>query len=104
MVDGPQWRGYLSETPDDIALPEHQNTLELTYALVNAVRPEQVRYEHRLQGFDRDWVDAGNRRFVRYANLKGGKYALAVRAIDSDGVVYDKELFAFPILAVSPAR
>ena len=97
VVDGPEWRGYTAGMDESLQLAESQNTIELTYALVNPLRPESVQYQHRLHGFDKDWVMSGDRRFVRYANLSGGNYALEVRATDVNGAVYQRELLSFDI-------
>ena len=41
---------------------------------------DDVHYQFMLEGFDRDWVDNGNSRFIQYTNLSGGKYKLRYRA------------------------
>jgi diguanylate cyclase (GGDEF)-like protein/PAS domain S-box-containing protein len=60
-------------------------TLELHYAGINLGAPEKVHYQYRLEGFDRDWVDAGTRRQASYTNLKPGSYRFQVRAATDDG-------------------
>lgn len=44
-----------------------------------------VRYSYKLVGFDRDWVDAGDRRYVSYSNLDGGEYTFLVRVTTTPG-------------------
>jgi signal transduction histidine kinase len=39
-----------------------------------------VRYAHKLEGLDADWVRAGNRRVINYNSLGHGKYRFLVRA------------------------
>ncbi|MDX1407387.1 MAG: histidine kinase, partial [Saprospiraceae bacterium] len=96
IAEGVRTRGYLTTNPS-LELREHQNTLEITFALTNPLHPERVSYAYKLDGFDKDWVAAGQRRFVRYANLKGGRYRLHVRATDFDGTERASELLAFSI-------
>ncbi len=48
--------------------------------------PQENRYSYMLEGFDKEWVDAGNERRITYTNLDGGHYVLKVRAANSDGV------------------
>jgi len=43
-------------------------------------------YEYKLEGFDRDWVGAGNRRVAMYTNIDAGNYVFRVRASNTDGV------------------
>jgi signal transduction histidine kinase len=39
-----------------------------------------------LEGFDRNWTDAGNRRSATYTNLTPGSYIFRVQARNNDGV------------------
>jgi C4-dicarboxylate-specific signal transduction histidine kinase len=39
-----------------------------------------------LEGHDREWVEAGNRRSAFYTNLKPGEYSFQVQACNADGV------------------
>ena len=38
-----------------------------------------------LEGFDKDWVNAGRRRYVGYANLPGGDYNFKIKATNKPG-------------------
>ncbi|HEY6843686.1 MAG TPA: EAL domain-containing protein, partial [Thermoanaerobaculia bacterium] len=59
--------------------------LEFRYAGINLNAPEKVHYQYRLEGFDREWIDAGSRRIASYTNLKPGTYRFQVRAATDDG-------------------
>jgi diguanylate cyclase (GGDEF)-like protein/PAS domain S-box-containing protein len=59
--------------------------LEFHYAGLNFAAPEKVHYQYRLEGFDRDWIDAGTRRQASYTNLPPGTYRFQVRAATDDG-------------------
>ena len=37
-----------------------------------------------MEGFDRDWVDAGNNHEAYYANLPAGKYRFKVRITNNN--------------------
>jgi hypothetical protein len=39
-----------------------------------------------LDGFDRDWTDAGARRVAYYTNIPPGRYTFRVQAANNDGV------------------
>jgi signal transduction histidine kinase len=39
-----------------------------------------------LEGFDKEWVFAGTRRYASYTNLKGGEYTFRVKGSNKDGV------------------
>jgi ligand-binding sensor domain-containing protein/signal transduction histidine kinase len=60
--------------------------LEVEYTAVSFIAPQNVRFRYRLEGFDHDWVEAGNRRSAVYANLKPARYRFHVQACNSDGI------------------
>ena len=55
------------------------------YAALSLRAPLQVVYRFKLEGFDRDWTVAGNRRSAEYTNLPPGKYRFLVEARNADG-------------------
>jgi signal transduction histidine kinase/ligand-binding sensor domain-containing protein len=65
--------------------PGHSH-YEFDYAGLSFVAPQKVEYRYRLEGFDRDWVDAGTRRAAYYTNLPHGRYTFEVMARNNDGV------------------
>ncbi len=51
------------------------------FAALEYSAPQRVRYSHRLEGFDQDWIETdANRRVASYTNLRPGEYTLRVRA------------------------
>ncbi|MEM9056764.1 MAG: EAL domain-containing protein, partial [Pseudomonadota bacterium] len=86
---------------DSLALTYRDDVLTLEFAALDYVDPDRNRYRYRLDGFDRDWVDIGNRRRVTYTNLDAGDYLFRVVAANSDGTWNEKGL-AIPV-AVAPA-
>ena len=71
---------------DNIALGWQQNFFEFEFAALNFTRPEQNRYQYKLEGFDAEWFDSGARRYGRYTNLPAGAYTLRVKGSNNDGV------------------
>lgn len=69
----------------DIYLDYKQN-FTLSYVSVNYTAPEQNRYSYRLEGFDSEWIDAGNAKSVSYTNLDPGEYVFHVKASNNDGL------------------
>src|SRR5262249_32019236 len=63
--------------------------------------PQKNQYAYMLEGFDKDWIPAGNRRFAAYTNVPGGQYVFRVKASNSDGVWNDKGV-AIPIFIDPP--
>jgi diguanylate cyclase (GGDEF)-like protein len=48
--------------------------------------PEGVRFRYRLDGFDRRWVEAGDRHEATYTRLAPGRYTYRVIARNADGL------------------
>ncbi len=60
--------------------------MEIAYTAPTFLAPERVRFRVKLEGFDRDWVEMGNRRTAVYTNLPPGDYRFHVLAANADGV------------------
>jgi signal transduction histidine kinase/ligand-binding sensor domain-containing protein len=69
-----------------LEIPPGRGQLEFRYAGLSLVSPERVQYRYQLVGEDRDWVEAGSRRFATYGALPSGKYCFEVTACNSDGI------------------
>jgi signal transduction histidine kinase len=54
--------------------------LRIDYAVPTLTAPAKTRFRYRLEGFDRDWNDAGIRRQAFYTNLPAGAYRFVVQA------------------------
>jgi len=66
-------------------LPPGSGDLEFHYSGLSLVASEKVRFKYKLEGFDKDWVDAGTRRVAYYTNLSPGRYSFRVKASNNDG-------------------
>ena len=67
-------------------LPFAHTSLTFDYAGLSFAAPARVRYRYQLEGFDKQWTDAGSRRTAYYTNLPPGSYTFRVQAANSDGV------------------
>jgi diguanylate cyclase (GGDEF)-like protein len=74
--------------PPDGALrvPAGAQRLDIHYTATTFRAPERVTFRYRLEGFDRDWVDAGTSRVAHYTRLAPGDYTFHVIAANEDGV------------------
>lgn len=43
-------------------------------------------YSYKLDGYDKDWIKAGKRRYAAYTNVDPGKYLLKIKTTNGDGV------------------
>ena len=85
-------------TVDDVEQPLTASPLRIgsghrsftfDYAALSYTMPSRVRYRYKLEGFDRDWIDAGARRTAYYTSLPGRRYQFRVIAENNDGVWND---------------
>ncbi|HEX4651966.1 MAG TPA: two-component regulator propeller domain-containing protein [Granulicella sp.] len=75
-----------SSSADTLTIPPGTEHLTLHYAGLSFAAPQKVRFRYKLEGFDRDWIDAGTRHTAFYTNLPPGKYRFLVYAANNDGV------------------
>jgi len=60
--------------------------LEFHYTALSFLTPGKVTFKYKLEGFDKDWIEAGTRRIAYYTNLPPGRYRFHVIANNGDGV------------------
>ncbi|WP_145856579.1 hybrid sensor histidine kinase/response regulator transcription factor [Pedobacter suwonensis] len=65
---------------------DYKQNFSLSFVSVNYTAPEQNRYSYKLEGFNKEWIDAGTAKTVSYTNLDPGEYIFHVRASNNDGV------------------
>jgi signal transduction histidine kinase/ligand-binding sensor domain-containing protein len=79
---------FVKTSPEDgtksllpVRLTSDLRSLEIQFTALNLSAPEKIRFRHRLDGFDPDWVadtDAGRK--VHYGRLPFGAYTFRVQA------------------------
>lgn len=85
IVNRPALTGPAGGKLPPLHLPYRDDVVTFEFAALDFAAPLANAFQYRLEGAETDWVDASNRRSVTYAKLPGGKYALRVRAANSDG-------------------
>jgi ligand-binding sensor domain-containing protein len=63
--------------------------VEFRFTMLSFVAPERVQYKYMLEGYDRGWVESGNRRAAYYTNLRPARYRFRVIAANYSGVWND---------------
>lgn len=72
--------------PDILSIAAGCRDFTFRYTALSLLVPSRVRFRYRLDGYDREWIDAGNRRDAYYTNLGPGRYEFRVTACNNDGV------------------
>ena len=67
------------------ALPGKGN-IEIAYTAISFLQVDKMQFAYRLEGFEPDWVQAGNRRSAFFTNLPPGTYTFRVIAGNGDGI------------------
>ena len=71
---------------EEIVLSYQDNFISFEFAALDYGTPNKNQYAYKLEGFDRDWVYAGTRRYTSYTNLKSGDYIFRVKGANKDGI------------------
>src|SRR5438045_1033376 len=69
-----------------LRIPPGAQRLEIRYTALSLRAPERVTFRYMLDGYDRDWIDAGTNRVAHYTKLAPGHYTFRVIATNEDGV------------------
>ena len=68
-----------------LRLPSRTSHLQMTFAAPLLSDPMRAGFRFRLDGFDRDWIDAGANRQATYTNLPPREYRFRVMASNGNG-------------------
>jgi len=74
---------------DGIEVAPGAQQWEFHYTGLSLLVPQRSQFRYRLEGFDKGWIDAGNRRTAYYTRLAPGTYVFRVTASNNDGVWSD---------------
>ena len=69
-----------------LAVPPGPHQFEFRYTGLNFSAPECVRFRRRLEGMEKEWVEAGGQRSAWYSHLPPGDYQFRVAACNQAGV------------------
>jgi signal transduction histidine kinase len=86
---------------DGLRLPPLTRDLQIDYTALSLSAPEKTQFRYMLEGFDRDWQEAGTRRQVFYTNLPPRAYRFRLIAANNSGVW--NETGAAVDFAIAPA-
>lgn len=71
---------------EPIKLSYRQNMITFGFAALSFTNPANNMYAYKLEGFDKNWINCGNKTSATYTNLDGGDYIFKVKACNNDGV------------------
>lgn len=79
-------------------MPAELRSLKFQFTALNFTTPGKVRFRHRLEGFEPDWVGEAAERTVNYGRLPFGNYRFHLAARTGDGPWFELATpFAFVV-------
>jgi len=81
----------VQQPSDRVVVPPGRHRLTVAFTAPDLHSPEQLRFRYRLNGWDKDWLDAASGREISYTGLPPGDYQLKIAAANEDGVWSDEE-------------
>jgi signal transduction histidine kinase/ligand-binding sensor domain-containing protein len=69
-----------------IELKYDQNFFTIDYASLSFKGRNSTRYFYKLEGVDKNWIEAGTKRSTEYTDLNPGKYIFKINCENRDGV------------------
>jgi signal transduction histidine kinase/DNA-binding response OmpR family regulator/streptogramin lyase len=73
----------------EVVLAHTQNVFSFKFTALDYTSPRSIQYKYMLEGFDKEWINSGSRRFITYTNLYPGEYKLKVKSTNSDQIWND---------------
>jgi hypothetical protein len=87
MIDGHSI--FPSNGLPSVKVRADQEQLEVHYTAPGNTLPNGGHFRYRVEGFDADWIDAGNARFARLGHIPRGRYRFVVQS-NQDGTWNEK--------------
>ncbi|WP_309673269.1 two-component regulator propeller domain-containing protein [Gemmatimonas sp.] len=79
----------LLPSADSVRLSPEQRDIRIDFTALTFLEPRNVRFRHRLDGYDNAWVDSDTRRSAFYTQLPPGRYTFRVQVTASGNEWYE---------------
>jgi ligand-binding sensor domain-containing protein/signal transduction histidine kinase len=97
LIDGLQIAGVSSSLSvlgqnevGPLNLVAGQNQVSIDFVGLEFNPGEVLRYQHKLEGADRNWSAPSEQRLINYEHLAPGSYRFLVRAVTADGMMSER--------------
>lgn len=64
-----------------VELSYRDHSIAFTFAALNFSSGQQYHYYYKLEGYDKEWIDADQRNYVSYTNIPSGEYNFKVKYV-----------------------
>jgi signal transduction histidine kinase/ligand-binding sensor domain-containing protein len=83
--------------PVNLVLPYDDNNLTVEFAAIEPDLPQQVKYQYKLEGYNKDWSPQSNSTSAVFGNLPEGSYIFRLMALSPYGT-WSETNYKFRIL------
>jgi serine phosphatase RsbU (regulator of sigma subunit) len=84
--------------PQKLVLPYEFNHITFNFNAIELRRNHLVKYQYKLEGYDKDWSPVTDNNFATYGNISEGTYTFKVKARSPDGVWSEPVTYTFTVL------
>ena len=84
--------------PIHLVLPYQYNTLTFDFAAIEPAKPQLVKYQYMLEGYNTDWNPTTSQTRATFGNIFEGSYTFKLKAQSPDGVWSEPILYTFKLL------
>ena len=75
-----------AQTIPQVELAASRNNISIDFVALSFQGENELRYQYKLDGVDKDWSAPSEARSINYARLAPGSYRFLVRAINQNGI------------------
>ncbi|MCP5048144.1 MAG: response regulator, partial [bacterium] len=86
MIDREEIPSSGTEPGNEIVISPGFEQIEIKYTGLSFMVPKRVGFKYKLEGFNKDWIDAGTKRSASFNNIPHGRYRFRVMACNNDNV------------------
>ena len=84
--------------PVNLVLPFKNNNVTFDFVGIETAKPQLVRYQYLLEGYDKDWSPETDKTSATFGNIQEGSYTLKLKAKSPDGIWSQPIIYTFKVL------
>lgn len=107
FFERPKWNKLTKDSLNDFGFPDYvsvkynQNHFTFYFTGISHTQPQKIRYKFMLEGYDQNWSNPNETRYITYTNLQPGLYKFKVMAQNANGL-WSKQPATFEFFIVAP--
>ncbi|HLP93661.1 MAG TPA: two-component regulator propeller domain-containing protein [Saprospiraceae bacterium] len=84
--------------PQNLVLPNEHNQIAFEFVAIETGRPFLVKYQHILEGYDKEWSPVSSKNYANFGNISEGTYTFKLKAQGANGVWSEPVTYSFRVL------